>query len=208
MEGLLIEAFVLGLIGGVIPGPVLTAVFTEVLQGSFLKSLKIVLLAFAAESAVALLSMVLFTNMGFPEGVFKAISLVGAGILIWISTALWKVTSIESGDKLQFSFWKILVMILANGMLWTYWITICIPKAMKLGDSLMGGEYYFLTLVEVGWLITTTLTAFIFAQFRSLLSKPSVIPYLFKFFAVVFVYFALSLLYDSYDYFSSFINGS
>ena len=34
----LISAFILGLIGGVIPGPVLAATFTEILQYNFLKS--------------------------------------------------------------------------------------------------------------------------------------------------------------------------
>ncbi len=201
MQSLLLEAFILGLIGGVIPGPVLTAIFTEVLKGGFLKSIRIILLAFFAESAVALFSMVFFTNMGFPEMVFKIISLVGASILIWISFSLWKVRSIDTADQVNFSFVKVLILILANGMLWTYWITVCIPKAMKLSAFMPYGEYAFLTLVEIGWLITTTLTAFAFSRFRKILSNPTAIPILFKLFAGAFVYFSLTMIYDSYKYF-------
>ena len=40
----LIIACLLGLIGGMIPGPVITAVFTEVLQSGYLKSLRIALI--------------------------------------------------------------------------------------------------------------------------------------------------------------------
>lgn len=36
----LLGALILGLIGGVIPGPVLTAIFTEILQSGMLKSFK------------------------------------------------------------------------------------------------------------------------------------------------------------------------
>lgn len=80
-------------------------------------------------------------------------------------------------------------MIFANGVLWTFWITICVPKAIFLGNQLFLGEYYFLGLVEIGWLLSTTLLAFIFSRFRKLLSKPKMIPIIFKLFALTFFLF-------------------
>ena len=38
----IIEIFLLGLIGGAVPGPILAAVFTKILQGGFKKSWKII----------------------------------------------------------------------------------------------------------------------------------------------------------------------
>ncbi|PIV58084.1 MAG: hypothetical protein COS14_11475 [Bacteroidetes bacterium CG02_land_8_20_14_3_00_31_25] len=54
MSNDIIFAFILGLIGGVIPGPVLAATFTEILQSGFLKSLRIIIWAFLVETTVAL----------------------------------------------------------------------------------------------------------------------------------------------------------
>ena len=63
MSNDIIFAFILGLIGGVIPGPVLAATFTEILQSGFLKSLRIILWAFIIETIVALISMLLLSTL-------------------------------------------------------------------------------------------------------------------------------------------------
>jgi len=197
----LITAFVLGLIGGMIPGPVITAIFTEILQSSFLKSFRIIIIAMFTETLVALCSLVFFISLNFSEAFFRGISIIGALILILIGISIWKVKKIDSGEKVNFRFWKISTMILANGVLWTFWITICIPKAIFLGNQLFLGEYFFLGLVEIGWLLSTTLLAFIFSRFRKLLSKPKIIPIIFKIFALTFFYFAIDMTYKSIIFF-------
>jgi threonine/homoserine/homoserine lactone efflux protein len=63
----LMSAFVLGLIGGVIPGPVLTATFTEILQSGMWKSMRIILWAMLTETVVALLSLLALSSMNFSE---------------------------------------------------------------------------------------------------------------------------------------------
>ena len=42
--------------------------------------------------------------------------------------------TLDTGEKVHFGLWKVVLMILSNGVLWTYWITICIPKAILLGQ--------------------------------------------------------------------------
>ena len=96
---------------------------------------------------------------------------------------------------------KLVLMILSNGVLWTYWITICIPKAILLSDTVHLGEYLFMGLVQLGWLISTMLMAFLFSRFRKALSRPKVIPVLFKIFALAFAYFAIDMIYKSIRYF-------
>ena len=201
MTNELITAFVLGLIGGVIPGPVLATIFTEILQSNFLKSFRIIFIAMFTETVVALTSLIILSFLGFSEAVFMGISFIGAGILIWISTSIWKIKKIDTGEKVNFSFWKISAMMLANGVLWTFWVTICTPKAIFLGDKILLGEYISLGLVEIGWLISTTFLAFLFSRFRKLLSRPKTIPIIFKIFALIFVYFALDMIYKSITYF-------
>ncbi len=197
----LIIALMLGLIGGVIPGPVITSIFTEILQSGYLKSLRIVLIALVTETLVALGSLLILGSLNFNEAFFRGLSLAGAAILIWIAISIWKVRTLESGEKVQFGLWKVVVMILSNGVLWTYWITICIPKAILLGDQLHLGEYLFMGLVQLGWLISTLVVAFIFSRFRRTLSRPRVIPFLFKLFALAFAYFAIDMIIKSIQYF-------
>lgn len=197
----LVVAFMLGLIGGVIPGPVITAVFTEILQSGFMKSLRIIFIALVTESLVAVISLLLLDSLNFNEAFFRGLSLAGAGILIWISLSLWRIKTLDTGQKVHFGFWKVIIMILSNGVLWTYWITICIPKAILLSDQVYLGQYLFMGLVQMGWLISTLVVAFLFSKFRRILSKPRVIPVLFKVFALAFAYFALDMIYNSILFF-------
>ena len=197
----LIIALMLGLIGGLIPGPVITAVFTEILQSGYMKSLRIILIALITESIVALISLLLLASLGFNESFFRGLSMAGAIILIWIAISIWKVRTLDSGEKVQFGLGKVLIMILSNGVLWTYWITICIPKAILLGQQIRHGEYLFMGSVQMGWLISTIVVAFLFSRFRKTLSRPRVIPVLFKLFALAFVYFAIDMTIKSIQYF-------
>ena len=198
----LIFAGLLGLIGGIIPGPVVTAVFTEILRAGFSKSIRIIFIAFVTETLVALVSLLLFTFLGLPESFFRALSLAGAVILIWISVTLWRIKSLDTHHKIIFTLWKIVIMILSNGVLWTYWITICIPKALLLNEQLHLGAYLFMGLVQIGWLISTLLLAFTFSRFRKVLSRPRVVPVVLKVFALAFGYFAFDMVYKSIIFFT------
>ncbi len=193
----LITAFILGLVGGAVPGPVLASIFTEILQSGFYRSLRIVLWAMLTEIVVALTCLLVFSSAGFSQSFFSWLSIVGAGILIWISIQLWKIKSLETGERIKFSPGKIAAMILANGVLWTFWITICIPKAIELSKQFSYGQFIFLCLFELGWFVSTIIIASIFSWFRNLLSNPKFIPIVFKVFSGIFFYFALSMLYKS-----------
>jgi len=201
MSNELVSALVLGLIGGIIPGPVLAATFTEILQSGMWKSMRIILWAMLTETIVALLSLMALSSMNFSEGFFQGLSLVGAAILIWISTSIWKVHKIDTEEKVHFSLGKISAMIMANGVLWTFWITVCVPKAILLNEKVAFGNYLFLLLVEIGWLISTVLVAYAFSKFRKILSNPKVVPIMFKIFALTFVYFAIDMVYKSFKFF-------
>ena len=76
----LVIALMLGLIGGVIPGPVITAVFTEILQSGFMRSVRIIMIAMVTETLVALFSLLIFASLNFDQGFFHALSLAGAAI--------------------------------------------------------------------------------------------------------------------------------
>jgi threonine/homoserine/homoserine lactone efflux protein len=197
----LTSAFILGLIGGTVPGPVLTAIFTEILQSGVLRSMRIILWAMLTETVIALFSLMALSSLNLSEDVFRGLSLIGAGILIWMSMSIWKIRSIDSDKRASFSPGWIALMILANGVLWSFWITVCVPQAIALGQAAPMGEYLFLGAVEVGWFASTTGIALAFSMFRKVLSNPKVVPVLFKIFALAFVYFAVTMAYGSIVYF-------
>ena len=203
MTNEIISALILGLIGGVIPGPVLAATFTEILQSGFLKSLRIIFWAMLTETVIALVSLLILSSMNLSEAIFRIISFAGAGILIWIAISIWKVKRIDSEEKVHFSLGKISAMIMANGILWTFWMTVCVPKAISLGERIYLGQFVFLILVEIGWLVSTALVAIIFSRFRKMLSDPKIVPIIFKIFALIFFYFAVSMAYESIKFFIS-----
>ena len=199
----LVIAFLLGLIGGVIPGPVITSVFTEILQNGLPRSFRIIGIALVTETAVAIASLLLLGSLQLREGFFRGLSLAGAAILIWIAISLFRVKKLDTDEKVHFSTAKIIAMIVTNGVLWTYWITVCIPKAILLGQQLVLGAYIFMGLVQLGWLLSTLILAILFSRFRSMLSRPKAIPLIFKIFAGAFAYFAADMIYQSVRYFIS-----
>lgn len=197
MTKLIISAFILGLVGAIIPGPVLAATFTRILQAGFYKSLSIILWALIVETVVALASLIVLTSMAISNTFFSVLSLFGSGILVWIATQLWRVRKLDSGERVYFGLGKLSAMVLLNGVLWTYWITVCVPQAVMLGTLIHYGEYLFLMIVQIGWLLSTLMAALAFAQIRGLLSNPRVVPVVFKSFALIFLYFALNMAYTS-----------
>jgi len=202
----IISAFTVGLIAGAIPGPVLTMVFTEILQSNFVKSFRVIFWAMFMEAVVALMSLFILSSLNLPEAVFRILTFVGAGVLVWIAFSIWKVQSLDTEEKIDFSIGKIAAMILANGLVWTFWLTIVIPKAIVMSNQIMFGNYIYLALVETGLIVSTTIIAYIFSHFRKILSKPNVVPITFKVFALTFIYFALKMTYQSVMFFSAFVN--
>lgn len=154
------------------------------------------------ETLVALASLLALASFHLRPSVFYGLSFVGAGVLLWLSSSIWKIKAIDTGAKVHFSFRKISALILANRVLWTFWITVCVPKAIALGHQIFLGQYLFIFLIEIGWLISTVAVAVVFSRFRRLLSNPSVVPALFKIFALAFVYFAISMVYESVLFFT------
>ncbi len=201
--GELITALTLGLIGGMIPGPVITAVFTEILQSGLSKAFRIIFIALLVESLVAIISLLAFAAAGLNESVFRVLSYAGAIVLFSIAYSLWKVKTLDTGEKVHFSTGKIILMILTNGVLWTYWITICIPKAIFVSEYIRGGDFLFMGLVQTGWLISTVIVSWLFSRFRSILSRPRIIPWTFRIFALIFIYFGIVMIYKSTTYFLS-----
>jgi len=193
----IIEIFLLGLIGGSVPGPMLTAVFTEVLNGGFKKSLRVVFRAFLTETIIASLILLVVYSLNIPELYFQIISLAGSLYLVYLATKIWQISKVDGENKEIFTLSKIFILTLLNGGFWIYWITVCVPRAFVLNESIYGGLIVFMVAMELGWLIMTGLLGFVFSRFRPLLLKKNLVSTVFKLFALVLVFFALKSITGS-----------
>lgn len=197
--GILIQifsVFILGLIGGANPGPILTASFTETLREGFFKSLRVIFMAMIAESVVAVFILFLFFSVHIPPIIFYVISLVGSGVLIWLALQVWKIKEL-GGEGEIFSFKKIFLLTVFNGPFWIFWITICVPQAFLLKEKIAGGHFLFLIFFELGWLFATIFLTFLFSRFRSFLVKSNFVPVVFKILSLILLFFAARLTIQS-----------
>lgn len=184
---LLIEAFLLGLVGGAVPGPILTGTFAEILNTNFLRGMRIIFWALMAETIGALFAIYVFYQLGLSKIVIQVISVCGAVILFWLASKIWKINKINSESKKILTLPQIIFLTALNGGYWIFWITIGVPKALLLGNILTGGKFIFLIIFEFGWLFATTLLAFIFFKFRPLLERKNLVGVIFKILALVLV---------------------
>jgi len=192
----IISILILGLIAGASPGPILTSAFTEAFGKGFIKSLRVIFYAIAAETIVALFILIIIFSVNIPEAFFYTISFVGAVVLIWIASQVWRIKQISDNEEI-FSFKKIFVLTIFNGPFWIFWITICVPQAFLLKERIPGGQFLFLVLFEFGWLAATLSMTFLFSRFREVLLRRNLTPFVFKFFATLLFLFAVKIVFQS-----------
>jgi len=200
LVGRLLQILILGIIGGAIPGPILTSVFTEVLNSGFLKSLKVVFRAFFIESLMVLILLLALSQMSIPEIYFHIISFGGVAVLVWIAWQIWRIKEFKNEKVELFSLWKIFLLTVLNGGFWIFWITVSIPMAFELNNHISGGQYIFLIIFEAGWLLATIGLAFIFSRFRPLLERKNLVSATFRIFSVALILMAAKSMLESIKY--------
>jgi len=197
----IIAVVLLGIIGGSVPGPVLTAVFTDVLNKGLKRSFIVVFKALIAEVLIAALVLLLFFSWNVPTIFFYIISIGGSIVLFLLAKQVWGIKEITGEKREIFSFPKLFLLTALNGTFWIFWITICVPMAFQLNQAVFGGYILFLLFFEIGWIIAVSILAYIFSKFRPLLLKKKLVSIVFKIFALLLIFFGLKLLWGSFIYF-------
>ncbi|NTW30065.1 MAG: LysE family transporter [Candidatus Moranbacteria bacterium] len=197
----LLEIFLLGLVGGAVPGPMMTSVFAEVLGRGFVRSLRVVFHALVAESLVALFVLLAFSWLSVPESVFHLVSLVGAVVLLWLAWQVWHISAVPEEGGEVFPFRKIMLLTVLNGGFWIFWITIAVPRAFSLDVMLPAGHFLFLLVFELGWLAAMVGLAFVFSRFRDLLHRKGLVSLTYKLLAILLTLFALRSAMSGLGYF-------
>lgn len=190
----LIEAFLLGLVGGAVPCPILTGTFAEILNLGFLKGTKVIFYALIAETVGALLVFFIFSAIGLNQLAIEIISVCGALVLFWLGSQVWKIKEINTEARQILTFPKILLLTALNSGYWIFWITIGVPKALILSSSVYAGKFIFLIVFELAWFLMTFALAYIFYQFRPILQRKNLIGVTFKVLAVILILLGLKTL--------------
>lgn len=190
----LIEAFLLGLVGGAVPGPTLTGTFTEILNSGFAKGSRVIFYALIAETIGALIIFLLASTIGLNTLAIKIISVCGAIVLFWLGYQVWKITEVNIEARQIITFPKVFLLTALNSGYWIFWITIGLPKALTLNTTSAGGRYLFLTSFELSWLIMTFLLAIIFYKFRPLLQRKNLVGITFKVLASILILLGVKTL--------------
>jgi len=194
----LFEAFVLGLVAGAVPGPILTSTFAEILAFGFVRGVRFIFMALIAETVGALLIILVLYQLGLSILVIKIISICGAIVLFWLATQVWKINQVDSSSKDILSFPKIIILTILNSSYWIFWITVGVPKAFIINQFVVGGRFIYLALFEVAWLTMTTLLAFIFFKFRPLLLRKNLINVTFKILSTILVLLSIKTLIGAF----------
>ncbi|NTW45996.1 MAG: LysE family transporter [Candidatus Moranbacteria bacterium] len=197
----LLETFLLGLVGGAVPGPMMASVFAEVLGRGFARSLRVVFRALVAESLVALIVLLVFSGLSVPESAFHLVSIAGAGVLLWLAFQVWHISSVPEEGGEVFPFRKIMLLTVLNGGFWIFWVTIAVPRAFLLDALVPSGRFLFLFVFELGWLAAMTGLAFVFSRFRDLLHRKGLVSFVYKFLALLLVLFAIRSAASGLQYF-------
>lgn len=198
MPRLFLEAFLLGLVGGAVPGPILTGTFTEILKSGFLSGLKVIFYAFIIETIGALLAIYIIYSLGLSLLAIKLISIIGAIVLFWLAWSIWRISEINTEKRSILSFYKIIILTAFNSGYWIFWIAVGVPKALLLDKTIFAGKFIFLGIFELAWLVMTVLLAFLFFKFRPILYKKNLVGATFKFFALILIYLGFRALFNGF----------
>lgn len=190
------EVFFLGFICGLIPGPVVSAVFAETLRGGWRAARRIVVWAAAGELVMSVACVAILSAAKPAPWIFSLLSLAGSLVLLRLSWDLWIVEAIAESNSL-FTNLRVFTVAILNGMAWIFWITVCVPQAMALGGLLRGGEWLFILLFEAGWIISTLSLCLFFEFLRPWLKNKKQLHRLYRGVALLFVLFAGRLAWNA-----------
>src|SRR3989344_5824190 len=197
---ILVEAFILGAIGGFVPGAVLTLLLVSVLQGGLTAGVRAFWWSMLAEVLIAGSLLLIATQLPIGQSFFNVIGVVGGGFLFYFSWKIFQLRSITVHDgALLFTAPKIFLISATNAPLYIFWSTICFPLIWQLATiwSLPVAAVSYFVVFEVGWAITTFITILLFVYARPMLSNERIMHRIFIFLALVFAAFGFRLLITS-----------
>ncbi len=198
---ILIEAFGLGLIAGVIPGSILTILLISVIRGGFPAGLRAFLWSLAAElTVVGILLTVLFT-LPIPKELFTYIGLIGSFVLFYFA---WKIFHLQKMDQPEivnavFSGKEIYTLAITNAPLYIFWVTVCTPLIWQLSKTwpLSLSVFSFMITFEIAWSLSTFIVMLLFVKGKQYITDPKSMRRVYLILAVIMFLLGVKMLHTS-----------
>ena len=161
-----ITAFLLGIIGGIAPGPILSGGFLTIITDTN-GFKKVIPYPFIAGSIEIIIGIVILKTgqLLFTDTILKIFSIIGSLFMFYLAYKLFSMRGdfsfLEDKDDsyIFISYPKVALLTLLNVPLYMFWIIICIPLAFNANIVIPFGDIIF-TLIMVGGVAITTIILF------------------------------------------------
>lgn len=202
---ILLQAFVLGAIGGFIPGAVLTMLLVSTLQGGLKGGLRTFAWAMLAELIIVGVLLLAALQLPLHTSTFMAVGFVGGIVLLYFAWQVFKLRAvrIQQNGPVLFTPSKIFLLSATNSPLYIFWTTICFPLIWRLGESLTLplAAISFFIIFEIAWATATLIMLLLFVFSRKTLTNEHVMHKVFIVIALILGGFGIHMLLQSGTYF-------
>lgn len=199
----------LGFIGGVTPGPIIFLAFSEVLKDSkkgLVNGGVYLLFAGITEFFIGLFLISTSKNLNLSPIVFHALAIAGIILLIYIAINIFRINSINPKNKpTKINSKHIIALMLLNGPLWMFWLSVCLPAAFSLGQVFKYGEYLFLVIFELSMMSGLAIMLFGFNAFREHFSNEKIVRRIFQILTFLLSLLIIKMIYSESIYFYTFL---
>lgn len=194
------EAAILGLVGGLIPGSILTILLVSVMQGGFRAGLKSFWWCLGGELITVTVLLFLVFSLPIPKIIFDLMGLIGCVVLLYLAWQVSKIRAIEDpNQELFFSPQKIVLMAATNAPPYIFWLTVCAPLILKLAETwgVFKAASSFMITFEITWALSTFIVMLIFVKGREYLGNPKIMGHVYKAVAILMGIVAFRMLHLS-----------
>ncbi len=196
----LLQAFVLGATGGIIPGAVLTILLVSTLQGGLPGGLRAFGWAMLSEILIAGGLLLVATQLPLTPVIFTWIGIIGSLVLLYFAWQVFQLRAVKVHEETAlFTPGRIFLLSATNAPLYIFWTTVCFPLVWQLATTWplsLAASSYFLVF-EIGWALTTCAMLFLFVYARAVLTNERIMRGVFMFVAFLLCGLGLRLLIQS-----------
>lgn len=206
---ILFTTITLWLIWGLTPWPVIFIWFSEILE--FPKKWLIRWWIFVLVAGVTefFIGLFLIATSAWLKIAPLFIHFVGLWGVIMLCFLAWKISKINSikhqQSKKDIKILHIIVLMASYWPLWLFWISVCLPIALKFWNIFPHGGYVFLAIFEISMMVWLWVLLFLFYSFRHIFSNKKVIGKVFMVLSILLLYIAMKMLYGEILFFSEFL---
>lgn len=193
------QAFVLGAIGGLIPGAILTMILISSIRDGWWGAVRIFLWSALAEIIIA--GALLFAGTLVPLNPvhFQLVGIAGGIMLLFLAYRVLTLQSVTSElQKETFSPREVFTLTATNAPLYIFWITVCFPLIFQLAEqwTLKVAAFTYFIAFEIGWCMATFLMLLIFVKANSLVQNTKIIHRAFTVVAILLGAFGVQLIFQ------------